>query len=160
MTRVCRKRDKNDSFSSIANHRPHRNQRRQQSKEKIHAKRQPVVIRMYCSYYTNPCVDLERKLAGNLLLVQYLVCAVMDCSFKCSIALFALQSCFFFMLIKWESFSHLLLDDKNENQGTKVHLAVILTISLEIREWIRFFFLIPHEYLFTYIFHHFNFKCL
>lgn len=45
------------------------------------------------------------------------------------------------MLIKWESFSHLLLDDKDENQRTKVHLAVILTISLEIREWIGFFFL-------------------
>lgn len=87
--RVCRKRGKNDSFSSNANHRPHRNQRRQQSKQKTHAKRQPVVIVMYYSYYTYPCVDLERKLVGYLQLLQYLVCAVMDCSFKCSIALFA-----------------------------------------------------------------------
>lgn len=74
--RVRRKRDKNDSFASIADHQPHR------ERERAHAKRQHVVIRFYYSCYTYPYLGLERKLVSNLLLLQCLtlMCAVIDCT--------------------------------------------------------------------------------
>lgn len=78
--RVRRKRDKNDSFASIADRQPH--------KEWAHAKMQCVVIRFYYSCYTYPYVGLERKLVSNLLLLKCLtlMCALMDFTISCFVA--------------------------------------------------------------------------